>query len=111
MLRAHYERSSVPATEQRVSTEREVNVTVTQTAHTIRLKDGAVRDAMAASGIELVSTLHRRMGISRSQLDHVVKGGRQPGARFVGSLLAALPAATFDDLFDVVPVDQPGEQT
>lgn len=80
---------------------------LTTTRHTIRLKDGALRSAMNACGIELMSTLQRRTGLSRSQLDHVETGRKQPGPYFVGSLLAALPKRGFDDLFEVVPAADP----
>lgn len=76
--------------------------TTTTVAHTVRLKQGALRPAMKQAGIELMSTLARRMGMGRSGLDRVVMYGKQPGPRFIGSLLAALPDSTFDDLFEVV---------
>lgn len=72
------------------------------TPHTVRLKPGVLHEAMRAAGIELASTLHRRMGVSRSGLDGVVVKGREPSAQFIGSMLAAL-GVKFDDLFEVVP--------
>ena len=78
-------------------------IPLTAKRHTIRLKDGALRSAMTACGIELMSTLQQRTGLSRSQLDHVETGRKQPGPYFVGSLLAAVtPTRGFDDLFEVV---------
>lgn len=57
---------------------------------------------MADAGIARMSTLHRRMGMSRHGLDRVVVQGAQPGARFIGSLCSAL-GKSFDELFEIVP--------
>lgn len=75
---------------------------MTTTPHTVRLKEDVLRPAMKRAGIELMSTLVREMGMNRSAVDRVVMRGEKPGARFIGSLLVALPDETFDSLFEVV---------
>jgi DNA-binding phage protein len=76
--------------------------------HTIRLRRSALQKAMAVAGIELMSTLQRRAGLSRYGLDRVVRRGAAPGAKFIGSMLTALPGTTFEDLFELVPEEAVG---
>jgi transcriptional regulator with XRE-family HTH domain len=71
--------------------------------HTIQLKPGALRSVMTTHGIETVSHLQKRTGLSRSQLDHITSGRKQPGAKFIGTLCAQL-GMPFDELFEIVPV-------
>lgn len=71
-------------------------------AHTLRLRDDALRPAMRQAGIEKISTLQARMGMSRYGLDRVIVHRKTPGPRFVASLCVALDK-TFDDLFEIVP--------
>lgn len=71
--------------------------------HTIQLKPGALRSVMTTRGIETVSHLQKSTGLSRSQLDHIASGRKQPGAKFIGTLCAKL-ATPFDELFEIVPV-------
>ncbi len=73
-------------------------------AHTLRLRDDALRPAMKQAGIEKISTLQAQMGMSRYGLDRVIVHRKTPGPRFIGSLCVALDKA-FDDLFEIVPVD------
>jgi hypothetical protein len=79
--------------------------TRTATPYEVRLRDDKALDlALVAAGIRFRSDLCRRMGVGRSTLERVTRRRERPGQRFIASLLAALPDAKFEDLFEVGPV-------
>ncbi|MFC6090838.1 helix-turn-helix domain-containing protein [Saccharothrix lopnurensis] len=81
--------------------------TKTQPAtYALRLRDNAIDRQIVEHRLRYRSELCRRAGIQRSTLHRIERGTQDAGQRFIAGVLAALPDAKFEDLFEVVPAVQ-----
>lgn len=71
-------------------------------AHLI-LKAEALAERRTRDGLAKDQDLAARMGISAATVSRVLNGKGKPGPTFIGSLVAAFPGTSIDELFEVRP--------
>lgn len=73
----------------------------------VRIRRDVLRDRRNQAGMTSNRALAERMGVDQSTLQRVIGGQAEPSARFIASVLRALPGTRFEDLFgDESPATQ-----
>lgn len=74
---------------------------------TLRLRTEQLVKFRTLAGVTTDDALAKRMGVDPATVSRVLRGKQEPGGKFIAALVAAFPGMDLDDLFEVIPVEEP----
>lgn len=73
---------------------------------TLRLRTDQLAKFRAMTGLDTEAKLASAIGVHQATVNKVLRGRQTPSGQFIASLVSAFRGAAFDDLWEVVPVEE-----